>query len=207
MSVNLQVDSTTKTEWSTMTQGDLRISCQHILLKVFGQMKMVLLQAYCIVMIIMIQNFVPLSFQSYDGSNKNLDSIPEDIPTGSTEIKLDRNNIGETTDGSFGDSKFSQVLTVTLKSNVITSVSRRAFAGFSSLRVLILESNKLEELEILASDLPSIRELSLRSNSLKEMPQFTGIFNSLKLLDLRKTKYSISTHRLLKTLKILRGWI
>ena len=118
-----------------------------------------------------LQNFVPLSFQSYDGSSKNLNSIPGDIPTGSTGIKLDRNNIAQVTDGSFVDSKFSQVSTVTLKSNVITTVSRRAFVGFSNLRVLILESNKLEELEILASDLPSIRELSLKSNSLKEMPQ------------------------------------
>ena len=152
------------------------------------QIKMGLLQLYCVFMMTMLQNFVPLSFQSYDGSNKNLNSIPEDIPAGSTGIKLDRNNIAQVTDGSFVDSKFSQVVTVTLESNVITTVSRRAFAGFSSLSILILESNKLEELEILASDLSSIRELSLKSNSLKGMPQFTGSFNSLKLLDLAKNK-------------------
>ena len=75
----------------------------------------------------MTQNFVPSSFQTYDGSNQNLNSIPADIPTESTGINLDENNIAEVTDGSFVDSKFNQVRTVSLKSNMITTVSRRAF--------------------------------------------------------------------------------
>ena len=145
---------------------------------------------YSLLSVIMTQTFVPLSFQTYDGSNQNLNSIPADIPTGSTGINLDGNNIAEVTDGSFIDSKFSQVTTVSLKSNTITAVSRRAFSGFSSLSVLILDSNKLKELEILASDLHSIAELSLKSNSLDEMPQFTGSFNSLKMLNLAKNKIS-----------------
>ena len=71
---------------------------------------------------------------------------------------------------------------------MITTVIRRAFAGFSSLRVLILESNKLKQLEILASDLQSTVELSLKSNSLDKVTQFTGSFNSLKLLNLAKNE-------------------
>ena len=151
---------------------------------------MSILRLYSLLLAIMTQTFVPLSFQTYDGSNQNLNSIPADIPTGSTGINLDGNNIADVTDGSFIDSKFSQVTTVSLKSNTITTVSRRAFSGFSSLSVLILDSNKLKELEILASDLQSIAELSLKSNSLDEMPQFTGSFNSLKMLNLAKNKIS-----------------
>ena len=156
--------------------------------QILEQMNMSIHNLYCLLLTIMIQNFVLLSFQTYDGSSQNLNSIPADIPTGSTGINLDRNNIAEVTDGSFVDPKFSQVTTVSLTSNVITTVSRRAFAGFSSLTILVLESNKLKELEILTSDLQSIVELSLKSNSLDEMPQFTGSFNSLRVLNLAKNK-------------------
>ena len=126
----------------------------------------------------------------YDLSYQNLSSIPSDIPTGTVKIILDGNSIADIFNNSFGNSNLTGVNHFSLKSNNLTTVSNRAFAGFLGLQTLTLDTNLLEELEIWADDVPSLTELSLRENSMSAMPTFIGHFNSLTKLHLENNRIS-----------------
>ena len=88
---------------------------------------------------------IPSNQMTYDGENKQLTSIPNDIPTNVEHLKLSGNRIAEITANAF--SNFDQMVVLDLSSNLIANVEVGAFNDLGNLQYLYLHNNKISTLD------------------------------------------------------------
>ena len=136
------------------------------------------------IIIIFFQCFHGMISQTYSRTFAGLTAVPRNIPNGTTWISLQYNLIRIIDDSSFNYADFSSVTTLVLYDNSIEIISKCAFAGFTSLKTLLLSNNQLRELELNCRNLPNLSRLDLQFNLLVAMPAFYGNCSVLDTLEL-----------------------
>nr|XP_022908749.1 protein slit [Onthophagus taurus] len=136
-----------------------------------------------------------------DCREKGLSKVPDHLPEGTQELRLEQNEITEIPPRAFAAHK--RLKRIDLSTNKITKISHDAFQGLKSLTTLILYGNKIKDLpagifqglvslqllllnanEISCirkdtfSDLPSLSLLSLYDNNIQSLAN--GSFDSLR---------------------------
>ena len=137
---------------------------------------------YMLLILIVLLNFGPAFNQVFRGINQNYKWIPTDIPDGIVDLRIYSNNILEINDTSFNYSNFSLVKYANLRYNGIRSISRNAFARFTRLVTLNLDSNRLTHFEIVSTYMPDLETVKICCNQLSAVPKFDGVFGNLKTL-------------------------
>ena len=88
---------------------------------------------------------IPSNLVTYEGENKQLTAIPDDIPANVEYLKLSGNRITEIKANAF--SEFEQLIVLDLSSNQISTIEVRAFNGLGSLQYLYLQNNRISTLD------------------------------------------------------------
>ena len=88
---------------------------------------------------------IPSNLVTYDGENKQLTAIPDDIPANVEHLKLSANRITEITANAF--SEFEQLIVLDLSSNLISTIEVGAYNGLGSLQYLYLQNNRISTLD------------------------------------------------------------
>ena len=125
--------------------------------------------------------------------NASLDDIPKGIPTDVTQLILDENNLTTIQNNSFANG-LPKLLLLSMRHNNLNHIETDAFRNMSSLKILDMFDNNLQE------------------NDSLSLSVFVPISNSLKVLDIRRNlmkdnitlvDYPIAV-RALKKLKVLK---
>ena len=82
--------------------------------------------------------------KKYEESNKNLQSVPKDIPADTTELFLKMNRITTIPKDSF--KQLTVCIKLFLSNNQIATIADGAFNGLEKLEELHLSRNKLQEI-------------------------------------------------------------
>ena len=131
MSGGLSVRESPRTETPCGNKRAVRILLECILVY-----HIVLISFFIISGILLVVIFVPFStpippnLVTYDGENKQLTVIPDDIPANVEHLKLSSNRITEITANAF--SNFDQLRYLDLSSNLISSIELGAFNGLKA---------------------------------------------------------------------------
>ena len=88
---------------------------------------------------------IPPNLVTYEGENKQLTTIPDDIPANVEHLKLSDNRITEIKANVF--SNFEKLIVLDLSSNLIANMEDGAFNGLESLQYLYLQNNKISALD------------------------------------------------------------
>ncbi len=99
--------------------------------------------------------------------------IPTTIPSSSTTVHLDKNQISRVPAGVF--SQLSNCIHLGLANNSISQIERGAFRGLEKLQVLSLGWNKITEIP--ADIPPSVTEIYLHNNNITRIP--VGVLGNL----------------------------
>ncbi|XP_070557318.1 leucine-rich repeat-containing protein 15-like [Ptychodera flava] len=113
-----------------------------------------------------------------DCSNRGLTEIPSGIPTSTTFLRLDRNQLTYIENDSF--TGLSSLTDLYLYSNRLEEVAAGAFTGLSRLGILYLYSNSIGELpETVFHGLDELTYIHLYNNKLSCLPEnlFLGLHN------------------------------
>ncbi|KAI6200949.1 Slit-like protein 2 protein [Aphelenchoides besseyi] len=116
-----------------------------------------------------------------DCRDRGLKFIPANLPTSTTELRLEQNHISMIPSRAFRNLK--NLRRLDMSKNNIRSIARDAFDGLSALNTLVLYANNLTDLppEIFSS-LSELQLLLLNANGLKCLRR--GVFQGLKKLNL-----------------------
>ncbi|XP_070555092.1 leucine-rich repeat-containing protein 15-like [Ptychodera flava] len=134
-----------------------------------------------------------------DCSGRELNNLPQNIPSYTTDLDLYNNNIASLPPNGFV--RFKQLHSLVLSSNRITSVDSTSLKGLKNLQYLSLSGNKIVLTLDAFKDLSKLKVLSLSSNSSIKIPNdlFSPLKN-LKNLSLSDNHFlilsSISFHKL-----------
>ena len=105
--------------------------------------------------------------------NASLDDIPKGIPTNVTHLILDKNNITAIHNKSFGDG-LPKLLLLSIRHNKLKNIEVDAFNNMSSLKILDMFANNLQE------------------NDSLPLSVFVPISNSLRVLDIRRNLMKVN---------------
>nr|XP_006823993.1 PREDICTED: slit homolog 3 protein-like [Saccoglossus kowalevskii] len=111
-----------------------------------------------------------------DCSHGGLSEIPPNIPSDTTRLVLEHNDLTRIPEHAFMD--LYGLVYINLGWNAINDISPNAFSGVASLTELILHSNGLTSLsETVFNELPNLKKLNISYNSLTSLP--SEIFHNL----------------------------
>ena len=125
---------------------------------------------------------IPSNLVTYEGENKQLTAIPDDIPVNVEHLKLSGNRITDITATAF--SNFDQLRYLDLSSNLISSIELGAFNGLKRLQHLYLQNNRISSLEQgIFSDLEEVNVLLLGDNQITSigLAQTSGLWDLSEL--------------------------
>lgn len=119
-----------------------------------------------------------------DCRDKGLTKIPDNIPEGTTELRLEQNQIGVVPVKAFAP--YKRLRRIDLSNNQITDVAGDAFHGLKSLTSLVLYGNKITDLPAgIFKGLSSLQLLLLNANKISCIRKDTfADLHSLNLLSL-----------------------
>ena len=120
------------------------------------------------------------STKVFDGSNRQLLTVPGKIPAATVELKLSSNKITKLQANVF--SFLAKCNSITLINNFIAEIETGAFSGLRSLRHLNLMNNKLTALKDgMFIGLSNLESLSIYNNSLETIG--SGTFRGMHSLN------------------------
>ncbi|CAN8023631.1 unnamed protein product [Ixodes persulcatus] len=124
-----------------------------------------------------------------DCSRKSLREIPSDLPTFTTELRLNDNHITKVRNSGIFK-KLPKLIKLDLRNNAIADIEDNAFLGAEQLADLLLMENKLRQVRPkMFSGLSSLRTLMLRSNQLSFIANDTfADLTTVRLLSLYDNK-------------------
>ncbi len=104
----------------------------------------------------------------YTNNDANLVSVPSDIPTNSMFIYLKKNLIDNLDDNIF--SNYTELRTLNLDDNRLSSVNQKAFEGLSKINTLHLAMNLLTTFPNLTVISGCLKYLNLKGNHIHNLP-------------------------------------
>uniref|UniRef100_A0A8C5E9N0 Slit homolog 1a (Drosophila) n=1 Tax=Gouania willdenowi TaxID=441366 RepID=A0A8C5E9N0_GOUWI len=142
-----------------------------------------------------------------DCSNLKLSKIPEHIPSSTSELRLNNNDI-TTLEATGVFKNLSQLKKINLSNNKITEIEDGTFEGASSVNELHLTANQIDSVRSgMFRGLEGLRMLMLRNNKIScvHNDSFTGLHNVrlLSLYDNQLTTISPGAFDTLQTLSTL----
>uniref|UniRef100_A0A8C7SWA8 Slit homolog 1 protein n=1 Tax=Oncorhynchus mykiss TaxID=8022 RepID=A0A8C7SWA8_ONCMY len=139
-----------------------------------------------------------------DCSNLRLNKIPEHIPSSTTELRLNNNDIS-TLEAVGVFKTLSQLKKINLSNNKITEIEDGVFEGAGSVNELHLTANQLDSVRSgMFKGLEGLRMLMLRNNKISciHNNSFTGLYN-VRLLSLYDNQLTTITPGAFDTLQTL----
>lgn len=129
-------------------------------------------------------------YYTVDCSDRNLESIPSNIPVEVTELKLTENQISEIPQGVF--SNFTKLRRLEFGSNDLTEIAKGEFALLKSLEFLDLSQSEISDIDAGAFEgLSNLLRLSLARNELEDVDsEIFSPLTSLQNLNLGNNMFS-----------------
>ncbi|XP_055331306.1 amphoterin-induced protein 1-like [Paramacrobiotus metropolitanus] len=132
-------------------------------------------------------------YYTADCSQRNLTSIPADIPSNVIVLNLSGNQLRHIENATFTRNNLAHLLKLDLSYCHTATIDSLAFIGMSNLRELNLAGNQLQQLpSAIFTDIRNLRVLSLRHNHLQTIPNLA--FNQLNQLETLDMQYSQIHH-------------